>query len=320
MKISIIIPVYNVAQYVEECLRSVMSQTYKGDMECLIVDDCGTDDSIDTAERVIRDYQGPIQFRILHHSQNCGLSAARNTGIHEATGDYLYFMDSDDSIIPECLELMADMLKKYPQADIVQAGALSEYDFLDIEKKDLPEYSDDRAWIKTTILQRFVIPLTSWNKLISKSFIDIYRLSFRENLIHEDELFNFFLAKHVRSIAFLKKNTYRYRVLRPNGIMQSAKEEISDTNMLKIAEVSIDNMDEFCYEEQYQFVMRILYECYFTMFKPKMKKRIRVLFRKLQKKVSRKRSFVLLTLQLPYTRLLNIIEHRLWIYKKLLGV
>ena len=67
MKLSIIIPVYQVAPYIEDCLRSVMRQTYQGAMECLIVDDCGTDDSIAIAERVIASYDGPIVFQILHH-------------------------------------------------------------------------------------------------------------------------------------------------------------------------------------------------------------------------------------------------------------
>lgn len=147
MKISIIIPVYNVAQYIEECLNSVIAQTYMGDMECLIVDDCGTDDSIAIAKRIIQDYQGNIKFQILYHEHNRGLSAARNTGIEASTGDYLYFLDSDDSIIPECLELMVEILEKYPKAEIVQAGAIvseKEYKWLEIEEKDLPEYSNDK--------------------------------------------------------------------------------------------------------------------------------------------------------------------------------
>lgn len=320
MKISIIIPIYNVAPYVEECLQSVMSQTYTGDMECILVDDCGTDDSMEIAERALGEYRGPIAFRILHHSHNRGLSAARNTGLSAATGDYLYFMDSDDTIIPECLEQMVSVLITYPQVDIVQAGAISNCDFLDIETKGLPPYSDDRVWIRKTFLQREIIPLTSWNKLISREFMAKYSLSFKEGLIHEDEMFNYLLAKHVRSIAFLRKNTYCYREMRPNGIMQSLKEENSDKAWMEIAEYGIDNMDDLCIVEQYKFIMRILYRRYFTMYKPGLKKRIRAALRKLMKKIPYKYSLALLPLQLPYCRILNIIEHRAWIYKKLLGI
>ena len=89
LRVSIIVPVYNVAPYIADCLRSVMHQTYTGSMECLLVDDCGTDDSITIAERMIADYEGPIQFQILHHERNRGLSAARNTGTEAAKGEYL---------------------------------------------------------------------------------------------------------------------------------------------------------------------------------------------------------------------------------------
>ena len=70
MIISIVIPTYNVAAHIEDCLCSVMRQTYSGAMECLIVDDCGTDDSLAIAERMITEYDGPIRFEILHHEYN----------------------------------------------------------------------------------------------------------------------------------------------------------------------------------------------------------------------------------------------------------
>ena len=101
LKVSIIIPVYNVEQYIGNCLRSVMRQTYQGAMECLLIDDCGTDDSIAVAEGMIREYNdnanlnlnanlnegGGIRFRIIRHERNRGLSAARNTGTFEAVGE-----------------------------------------------------------------------------------------------------------------------------------------------------------------------------------------------------------------------------------------
>lgn len=128
LKVSIIIPVYNVEQYIGNCLRSVMRQTYKGPMECLIIDDCGADDSIAIAEGMIREYNdnanvnlnanldlevnanlnlddnedGGIRYRILHHERNRGLSAARNTGTEAATGDYILYIDSDDTINDRC--------------------------------------------------------------------------------------------------------------------------------------------------------------------------------------------------------------------------
>ena len=103
MKISIIVPVYNVEQYIKECFGSISTQTYKGEMECIFVDDCGQDNSVTMLNNLIKDYQGLIKFRIIHHDHNKGLSGARNTGILHATGDYLYFIDSDDTITPDCI-------------------------------------------------------------------------------------------------------------------------------------------------------------------------------------------------------------------------
>jgi len=99
MKVSIIIPLYNVKKYISDCLLSVARQTFRGKIECIIVDDCGTDNSVTLAEQFIAGYDGPIEFTMCHHNHNRGLSAARNTGIDVATGDYIYFLDSDDLYI-----------------------------------------------------------------------------------------------------------------------------------------------------------------------------------------------------------------------------
>ena len=107
MKISIVVPVYNVEAYIEDCLKSVAAQTYKGEIECIIINDCTPDNSCAVIEHFVKEYNGPIEFKLLHHTVNRGLSAARNTGIDVATGDYIYFLDSDDEITPDCLEHLA---------------------------------------------------------------------------------------------------------------------------------------------------------------------------------------------------------------------
>ena len=111
-KISIIIPIYNVEPCVATCLNSVVTQSYRGPLECLLVDDCGTDQSMVVVEQLISDYQGTILFRVLHHSHNRGLSAARNTGMEAATGDYIFFLDSDDVIEKNCIEALVKPLEE----------------------------------------------------------------------------------------------------------------------------------------------------------------------------------------------------------------
>ena len=107
MKVSIIIPVYNVSKYIERCLKSALDQTWK-DLEIILVDDCTPDDSMDIARSVLETSSRSNMVTILKHEKNRGLSAARNTGIRQAKGDYLYFLDSDDYLPVNSIELLAD--------------------------------------------------------------------------------------------------------------------------------------------------------------------------------------------------------------------
>lgn len=109
--ISIIIPVYQVSDYVERCIRSVMSQTFMG-IECIIVDDATEDDSIKKCQQLIEEYNENLEgkeriiFKILRHEKNRGLSAARNTGTKAAIGEYIFYLDSDDEITLDCMDKM----------------------------------------------------------------------------------------------------------------------------------------------------------------------------------------------------------------------
>ena len=225
--ISIIVPVYNVEPYVEDCIRSVMRQTYDGPIECTVVDDCGTDNSMAVVERIIAEYTGPITFKVLHHEFNRGLSAARNTGIDSATGDYLFFLDSDDEITDDCIDKMMKPL-------------LSEsYDFVigDMIKVD----SNYREMFTTaklrlsdnTILRNEYITkghseimwsVAAWNKLYSSDFIHRYQIRFYEGLIHEDVLWTFQIVCLAQSLYAVNSVTYFYK-RRDASIMNSSSLE-----------------------------------------------------------------------------------------------
>ena len=119
VNVSIIIPVYNVEQYIESCLYSVINQTYKGTLECIIVNDCTPDQSMEVVNRLLSVYQGNILFKIINHQENKGLSAARNSGVKIAKGDYLYFNPTRRGLgkfgqypyIPDCQNLSINELK-----------------------------------------------------------------------------------------------------------------------------------------------------------------------------------------------------------------
>ena len=219
--ISVIIPVYNVQNYIIKCLESVAAQTYKGDIECLIIDDCGHDDSIRLAEDFISSYAGAIVFRIIHHEKNKGLSGARNTGIREAKGEWLYFLDSDDYIIAETLGLMMQCVKN-TNIELVQAGCFysnGHSPFPQLESnKNFPDIIENNSEIVEWLYKQYRLPMTSWNKLVSRNFILNNNLFFEEGVLHEDIPWLFRLGQKLSCIAICKHDTYHYCV-RSNSIM-----------------------------------------------------------------------------------------------------
>ena len=211
MKISIIIPVYNVEPYIEDCLLSVAAQTYSGEIECIIVNDCTPDGSVSIIERFIAEYKGNIDFKLLHHAVNRGLSAARNTGIDAATGDYIYFLDSDDEITPDCIELLTEPLKQ------------KKYDFVigDYETrgttKEFPQLLLNEGKIITNKEIRQLYFAKQWymmavNKLCNIELLKKNHLYFKEGLINEDDLWSFQLACTANTMYVILKSTYIYKV------------------------------------------------------------------------------------------------------------
>lgn len=211
MKISIVIPVYQVAPYIADCIRSVMCQTWQGAMECIFVDDCGTDHSMEIVNRTIQDYQGTIDFKTVTHEQNRGLSAARNTGMAAATGDYVYFLDSDDEITPDCIEVMAAPLVKEAY-DVTIAKCR-------IEGGELPgvdlKLKDGTVLRGAEVLHAYRQEqwyMMSVNKLYRMELLKKYDLRFREGIVYEDELWSFQIACMARSMAVVGRETYVYKL------------------------------------------------------------------------------------------------------------
>lgn len=218
-KISIIIPVYNVEPYITECLQSVMRQSYKGSMECIVVDDCGTDMSMEVAEQLIAEYDGSIEFRVLHHEKNLGLSCARNTGIEVANGDYIYFIDSDDVITDDCLDALTSQLKK-GDFDVVVGnndcfGNRTGGEML-IPDEGL-EISGDSFFLK--YLDGHQVQGAVWNKLYKHEYLNKNNMLFEPGLILEDHIYNFRLSCYPTKMYVINRITYHYRFLRGGSIV-----------------------------------------------------------------------------------------------------
>lgn len=237
VSISIIIPVYQVEAYIEDCLRSVMNQTYTGSMECVVVDDCGSDRSMELALGMIAAYTGPIRFEVVRFERNRGLSAARNAGLEHATGDYVFFLDSDDEISENCIELLVSRVEGDGAEGVAEGVAEGDAEG-DVEgegvvvgggvemvqgaEKTGHQYkrrsynvavaeARGNKEVRECYYKDRQMVVAAWNKLIKRSFLMENGLRFIEGVIYEDMPWTFLLLKHLSRVSFVSESTYYYR-------------------------------------------------------------------------------------------------------------
>lgn len=205
--ISVIIPVYKVEAYIQDCIRSLVIQSYKN-FEVILVDDAGGDRSINLA--ITELINSDISWRVIYNSCNRGLSYSRNIGVENARGEYLYFLDSDDYIDADCLmNLYEEILSS--GADMVY-GSIA-YD-INGSLKSSPWMFNDREFSSMIPMHLYVTQkafVMAWNRLISKQFYDQARVSFIDGIVHEDEPWSFSLIIRAKKISFVKQITYYYR-------------------------------------------------------------------------------------------------------------
>lgn len=257
-KVSIIIPIYNVESYILECLLSVSNQTFQEGLECILVDDCGTDDSMKIAEDFVSLYNGAIKFTILHHEQNLGLSEARNTGIRVAQGEYVYFLDSDDTITPDSMEIMWSYIEKYGKVDLVQGGVFTNNnDITNISPITFPEYTKKQEEIKPFLLQYKGEVVCAQSKLLNTAFLKGNNLYFEKGIIHEDNYWTFFLAKCVTTMAYCTTASYYHRD-NPNSITSNINVSKEVVSYRHIILGMCCNIDSFLRGVQKEFILNNL--------------------------------------------------------------
>jgi len=264
LHISIIVPVFNQEKYLERCFNSIINQTYPHDkIECIFINDCSTDKSVEIIQNLIARYTGQINFKIIHHEKNKGLGETRNTGIRNIeNGQYLFFFDCDDEITPNALQILSDLAQKYDGVDMVcgttlvlrKAGnTMYQYPFLrGTLRYSFPEYTNDRHWIRRryplietshTQEEIGVISMTACDKLIRKEFILENNLWFSEIRNGEDVLWSFYASKFVKDIAFAFQPTYFYHN-EHDGRICNDKESFKSANArLTSCETIIRNYD-----------------------------------------------------------------------------
>ena len=227
--VTIGIPVYNVELYIEKCLLSVLNQTYRN-LEILVVDDLGTDKSMEIVERLQKSHHMGTCIKIIRHSENRGLGEARNTAIEKATGKYLCFVDSDDYIEPNTIELLLKAAEEYDTDAVLASsrkivyGTNEEEPTFTYNKKEVLIGKDVFANYLCQDL-RWHIGINAWNILFKIEFLLKNKLRFAARK-DEDALFLSDFYSEIERAVLLPDITYNY-VLRPGSIMgNQAREHI----------------------------------------------------------------------------------------------
>ena len=219
--VSIIIPVYKVEAYIERCLTSVMGQTYhESPIECILVDDCSPDNSIAIAEKLIATYNGIIDFKIIRNEVNGGISVARNRGLEQATGKYIFFLDSDDHLTEDCLQVLLGALTECPDTEVVLGNCYDQRTsapYIDFNHNH-QILLDNSQLLKAFYMGKF--PMIAWNALILRELITKNQISFMPRLVHEDNLWTFELYSHVNRFIFIPQITLIYEN-NPTSIMNT---------------------------------------------------------------------------------------------------
>ena len=214
--ISVILPIYQVENYIEECLNSILTQTYE-DIEIICINDCSMDNSI----TIVKEYmKKDKRVRLVNHSENRGLGGARNTGIDSANGEYILFVDSDDYIHKTMVEKLYHALKEY-NADASVCGMML---FTDRDQKaETTFHYDELAIHKLYNISSDKELLTNlWpsavNKLFSLAKIREYNIRFKERILYEDHTFFYEYFLKSDNFAYIKEPLYFYRKARPLSI------------------------------------------------------------------------------------------------------
>ncbi len=217
-KVSVIIPVYNVEKYIRECLDSAINQTYKN-LEVICVNDCSTDNSV----KIIEEYmQKDARVKIIHHDKNRGAGPARNTGIQNSNGEYIFFLDSDDYLNLDAIELMVKNQKE-TNADIIVSNTRVFTEDKDIAIENRVKENEKLLKISTQKCCQigfdnfqynadYVFGI-SWGKLYKKDFLiknNIWHIN--KNIVHEDGGFGLKTLSNFPLVSFIKDTGINYRL------------------------------------------------------------------------------------------------------------
>lgn len=234
--VTVIVPVYNVKNYLRKCLESIVKQTYRN-LEIILVDDGSNDGSFSICRNFLK-----IDSRIkMYHTKNMGLSHARNVGLNYANGDYIIFVDSDDYIHENMINIM---MHEIGNADLAICNYKKVMVNSNIKLLQDQGITKDGSWNFEQFWQHYyddnlrAFCCVAWNKLYKRELFNNVRYPL--NKIHEDEYIINEIVNQCKKIKVINDSLYYY-VQRPNSIMHSSYQGKFD-----LAEALLGRCDSFC--------------------------------------------------------------------------
>ena len=259
-KLSIIIPVYNTAPYLSECLDSILGQKVDS-IEIICVDDGSEDDSLEVLKR----YK---EIKIIQ-TVNQGSGIARNTALAAAKGDYIIFVDSDDWLAADALETILTAAAKF-EPDVLIYGGLTyangrlrqgSYSVNKIPDKYYKRVFNKKDFKKDI----FKFPSTAWTKLYKREFLIKNGIRFQEIRVGQDQIFFIKTMLFAEAVTVLDKNLYCYRKRRPGAVTSAKKKtDFSPIYVFREVEKVVEN-----YEYKYYILNRYFKKAVFRL--PKMR-------------------------------------------------
>lgn len=249
VKVSIILPVYNVEKYLNECLDSIVNQTFK-DMEIICINDGSTDKSLE----ILNSYASRDERIKIISQENAGLGAARNVGMGAAEGDYIFFIDSDDFIYADAIEEMYEnavvndsdlvLFRRTREFDIDRLNNREGYNFDNVFKISGEEYKKftfNYKDIKQYVLNSY---LSVWMKFYKREFLNSHDdFYFPEGIAYEDCLFHVKVFLRAGRMSHIPKVYYHYRK-NPDSIMNNSSYNM---DIFKV----VDSVEEFLIDNDY---------------------------------------------------------------------
>lgn len=251
-RLSVVVPIYNVAAYLETCLESIAAQTSR-DLEVVMVDDGSTDESPSIAEAFAK---RDTRFRLVRQP-NRGLGAARNTGVEHANGEFLAFADSDDAVPDHAYELMLSTLAE-SGSDFV-TGKTMRFTAFGSARTTFQGPVFERTRLRTHITRFPLLRVdrTAWNKLFRRSFWDEHGFRFPEGVYYEDT--PVMLPAHyvARSVDVLEEAVYFWRVREGSDL--SITQKRTELKSLRDRVAAVDHVSRFLAERKMN-ISKALYD------------------------------------------------------------